>query len=93
MNTKNLGRGLNALLGDDEETVYVPAAGETVSTLAVSQLEPSPFQPRRVFDENAINDLVESVKTKGILQPLLVRRKKGEENKYVQRSKKKRNRR
>lgn len=82
MNTKNLGRGLNALLGDDEETVYVPAAGETVSTLAVSQLEPSPFQPRRVFDENAINDLVESVKTKGILQPLLVRRKNGEENKY-----------
>ena len=83
MSTKNLGRGLNALLGDDDnETSYVPSSGETVNTVALSSLEPSPFQPRRVFDENAINDLVESIKTKGVLQPLLVRRKNGEENKY-----------
>lgn len=83
MSAKNLGRGLNALLGDDEnETVYVPSSGETVNTVPLSALEPSPFQPRRVFDENAINDLVESIKTKGVLQPLLVRRKDDSENKY-----------
>lgn len=82
MNNKNLGRGLNALLGDDDVKEYVPANGETINTLSLSLLEPSPFQPRRVFDEGAINDLVESIKTKGILQPLLVRRKQGEENKF-----------
>ncbi len=83
MSAKNLGRGLNALLGDDDnETVYVPSSGETVNTVSLSSLEPSPFQPRRVFDENAINDLVESIKTKGVLQPLLVRRKSGDADKY-----------
>lgn len=82
MSTKNLGRGLNALLGDDESEAYTPAKGEAVATVSLSDLEPSPFQPRRVFNEEAINDLVESIKTKGVLQPLLVRLKNGEHDKY-----------
>ncbi len=82
MSTKNLGRGLNALLGDDESEAYTPAKGEAVTTVSLSDLEPSPFQPRRVFNEDAINDLVESIKTKGVLQPLLVRLKNGERDKY-----------
>ena len=81
-----LGKGLSVLMGDD-----LPAlASSVVQTEAqlidqivmvmLDLLEPSPFQPRRVFDENALNDLVESIREKGVLQPLLVRpnpKKKG----------------
>ena len=79
MTARNLGRGLNALLGDAEEPAE-QAGG--IQTVALSDLEPSPFQPRRVFDEKAINDLVESIRTKGVLQPLIVRAKNGGDGKY-----------
>ena len=79
MMARNLGRGLNALLGDAEEPAE-QAGG--IQTVALSDLEPSPFQPRRVFDEEAINDLVESIRTKGVLQPLIVRAKNGGDGKY-----------
>ncbi len=79
MTARNLGRGLNALLGDAEESAE-QASG--IQTVALSDLEPSPFQPRRVFDEEAINDLVESIRTKGVLQPLIVRAKNGGDGKY-----------
>lgn len=79
MTSRNLGRGLNALLGDGGET---EEQVQGVKTILLSDLEPSPFQPRRVFDEEAINDLVESIKTKGILQPLIVRVKNGNPDKY-----------
>lgn len=70
-----LGKGLSALMGDDlEETT--PVSGGTVSGItmvAIEDLAPSPFQPRRVFNEEALVDLVSSIKEKGVLQPLLVR--------------------
>lgn len=78
MTTRNLGRGLNALLGEGEPEEQ----SQNVKTVLLSDLEPSPFQPRRVFDEEAINDLVESIRTKGVLQPLIVRLKNGSESKY-----------
>ena len=72
MSAKNLGRGLNALLGETaEENV------QGVKTVSLSDLEPSPFQPRHVFNQEAIDDLVESIRTKGVLQPLIVRLKNG----------------
>ena len=77
-NAKNLGKGLNALLGDDE----INESSDGVKTIPLSDLETSPFQPRHVFNQEAINDLVESIRTKGVLQPLIVRQKKGSENKY-----------
>ena len=70
MSARNLGRGLNALLGDADEPVQQP---QGIKTVLLSDLEPSQFQPRRVFDEEALRDLVESVKTKGVIQPLIVR--------------------
>lgn len=81
---RNLGRGLSALLGDsgvaaaaavlDSGNAPPPgAATRGLRTLATSQLKPGKFQPRRQFDEEAIADLVESVRDKGILQPILVR--------------------
>ena len=78
MTARNLGRGLNALLGEGESEEQ----SQNVKMVMLSDLEPSPFQPRRVFDEEAINDLVESIRTKGVLQPLIVRVKDGAENKY-----------
>lgn len=83
-NEKSLGRGLGALLGDaefnidealnDTPTQPVQAPDDRVD---VNLLFPSPFQPRKDFDEEALNALVESVKEKGVLQPLLVRKKNG----------------
>jgi ParB family chromosome partitioning protein len=77
---KRLGRGLAALLGDSAGPVSVTAAG--VQTLAVADLEPSPFQPRRTMDEEALSELAASISQRGILQPLLVRPKPGVDQKY-----------
>ncbi|MBF0393896.1 MAG: ParB/RepB/Spo0J family partition protein [Alphaproteobacteria bacterium] len=76
MSRASLGRGLSALLGDapDEDAVAtVEAAPRSPRSLPVEQLRPGRFQPRRLFDEAAIAELVESVREKGVLQPLLVR--------------------
>ena len=70
--SRNLGRGLSALLGEENETEQT-SVQNGVKTVAVADLEPSPFQPRHTFDEEALRDLVESVKTKGVIQPLIVR--------------------
>lgn len=76
---KGLGRGLAALLGDEPAIVAAgadPASDRSVTPdriLPVSALKPNPYQPRRHFDEEALGDLVESVRAKGVLIPLLVR--------------------
>ena len=68
-----LGRGLSALMGEDISSETAPVeAGITLVDLDL--LEPSPYQPRRIFDDNCLVDLVASIKEKGVLQPLLVRR-------------------
>jgi ParB family chromosome partitioning protein len=77
---KRLGRGLAALLGDAAVPVSVSAPG--VQTLAVAALEPSPFQPRRAMDEEALGELAASIGQRGILQPLLVRPKPGAPGEY-----------
>lgn len=68
-----LGKGLSALMGDDEETVTSTSIQNGITMVALSDLHPSPFQPRRVFEEDSLIDLVNSIKEKGVLQPLLVR--------------------
>ena len=77
-----LGRGLSALLGEDRPAAAVPpgAASEAASgsgrapqRMPIAWLEPNRFQPRHLFDEQAIADLVASIRRHGILQPLLVR--------------------
>ncbi len=70
---RNLGRGLSALLGDDPVSEAAESAAAP-QRLPVSLLMPSPFQPRHVFDETALEDLTASVAERGVLQPLLVRR-------------------
>lgn len=65
-----LGRGLNALLGDPE----LPAQGEGSVALPISQVEPGLNQPRKRFEQGALDDLEESIRVHGIIQPLTVRR-------------------
>ena len=65
-----LGRGLAALFGDIQEGGA--SAGE-VRTVPIDLIDPNPFQPRTTFDDAALNDLAESIKARGILQPMLVR--------------------
>jgi len=68
---KRLGRGLAALMGDEVVASSVSAPG--VQLLAVDFLEPSPYQPRRAMDDTALDELADSIRARGILQPLLVR--------------------
>ncbi len=68
---RRLGRGLAALLGEVAAPSLVGAP--TVQSLPVELLEPSPFQPRREMDAEALNELSASIAQRGILQPLLVR--------------------
>ena len=72
---KGLGRGLDALLGGDEPSAAKPAAtqSDTQRELAVDQLQPGKYQPRTRMDQDALKELAESIKTQGVIQPILVR--------------------
>jgi len=69
-----LGKGLNALISEDT-VASVEAAAPAVKSptvLPIDKIRPNPKQPRRTFSEAALEDLVASIKEKGILQPVLV---------------------
>lgn len=69
-----LGRGLSALLGDEavQNPQTIPA-DQRGQSLPVEFLAPSPFQPRRIFNQDDITELTASVRERGVLQPILVR--------------------
>ena len=75
-----LGRGLEALLGDDDlnfnlDTINADGFSNLgTALLKVEDLIPSPYQPRTEFNPEALNALVQSIKEKGVLQPLIVRK-------------------
>jgi len=72
----SLGRGLNALLGDNREELVSgapDAGGSGTRLLPVSSLAPHPDQPRRHFDEDALDELAKSIAARGMIQPILVR--------------------
>ncbi|HEY1707283.1 MAG TPA: ParB/RepB/Spo0J family partition protein [Rhizomicrobium sp.] len=80
-----LGRGLSALIGDEA----VPTRGErhdtdgrSVRILPIAFLRPNRFQPRKRFGEEDLRDLTDSIREKGVLQPILVRPIKGEANAF-----------
>jgi ParB family chromosome partitioning protein len=70
-----LGRGLSALLGEAarEEPLTEAERSSGVRTLPVSELEPHPEQPRRFFDDAALDELARSIETRGLIQPIVVR--------------------
>lgn len=73
MNRRGLGRGLDALLGS-AETV---ATSESLMEVPVEQIDVNPRQPRKAFDEASIDELARSLKSAGMLQPVVVRRAPG----------------
>jgi ParB family chromosome partitioning protein len=77
---RGLGRGLSALMADvgidapNNETAATTAIGRSdLQSLAIESVKPNPNQPRRTFEESALRELSESIREKGILQPLVVR--------------------
>ena len=69
---KGLGRGLDALLGGAADFNPAASAGAP-SMLPLAQLQPGKFQPRTRMDEGALNELAASIRTQGVMQPVLVR--------------------
>ena len=90
--SRGLGRGLSALLGEGEEAEAVRADASNaqrasgnrngVQTLPIELIEPNPDQPRKVFTESDLAELADSIATKGLLQPILVRPMRGETERY-----------
>ena len=73
---RGLGRGLSALLGEGEPAQAPPNDADGASRsrlLPVAFLKPNRFQPRRFFDAGELKELADSIKEKGVLQPILVR--------------------
>ncbi|RLQ89665.1 ParB/RepB/Spo0J family partition protein [Planomicrobium sp. Y74] len=66
---KGLGKGINALFPGENLT-----KNETVSQISISDIKANPYQPRKIFDDAALNELAESIKEHGILQPVVVRK-------------------
>lgn len=69
MERKALGKGISALIPEKEEPK------ERIILIPVDQIKPNPFQPRQEFDPEKIQELAQSIKEKGLIQPILVRKK------------------
>jgi len=72
---KGLGRGLSSLIGETKiET--------NINKISISDLVSNKFQPRKIFDEDSLQDLTNSIKERGIIQPIIVRKSSGDNSKY-----------
>ena len=83
METKKraLGRGLEQLFNNEnlnfenfEQKIYENVQNETIVDIDIEELRPNPYQPRHVFDEQALNELAESIKEYGVFQPIIVKK-------------------
>ena len=72
---KGLGRGLSSLIGETKiET--------NINKISISDLVSNKFQPRKIFDEDSLQDLTNSIKERGIIQPIIVRKSSDDNSKY-----------
>ena len=78
---KGLGRGLSALFGD-EKPKDKPQVISKSNTVSISDLSRNPYQPRQYFSEEKLEELANSIKKNGIIQPIAVRPNKSENGKY-----------
>ncbi len=72
---KGLGRGLSSLIGETK-------IENKTNNLSISEIIPNKYQPRKNFDEENLNDLVNSIKERGVIQPIIVRVSNSENSKY-----------
>ena len=83
-NRRALGKGLEQLfdldnlnvnnVGDFEKNIYEDTNHEEIVELDIDDLRPNPYQPRTIFDEDALNELAESIKENGVFQPIIVKK-------------------
>ena len=81
---RGLGRGLSALMSDvtPQADNQQPIQNSAERLIAIEQIYPNPDQPRRTFDDQAMEDLTASISEKGVIQPLIVRRKESETGQF-----------
>ena len=72
---KGLGRGLSSLIGESKVEI-------NINKVSISDLVSNKFQPRKIFDENDLEDLISSIKERGIIQPIIVRKSSDDSSKY-----------
>ena len=72
---KGLGRGLSSLIGETKSEI-------NINKLSISDLLSNKFQPRKIFDEESLENLTNSIKEKGIIQPIIVRKSRDDNSKY-----------
>ena len=72
---KGLGRGLSSLIGDTKVET-------NVNRLSISDLVRNKYQPRKIFKEDSLIELADSIKERGIIQPIIVRKSDEQEDKY-----------
>ena len=75
---KGLGRGLSSLIG---ETKVEPQNNQN-NTVPISDLVPNKYQPRKIFDEVSLEDLTNSIKERGVIQPIIVRKSNNDKSKF-----------
>lgn len=81
---RGLGRGLSALMSDvtTQENVQKTTELNAERKIPIEQIYPNPNQPRRTFDDQAMDDLTASIAEKGVIQPLIVRRKESSNGQF-----------
>lgn len=72
--SKGLGRGIDAFFGDIPELEHTATKDERVQFIPLGEIRPNPYQPRRHFDPVALQELSESIKENGVLQPIILRK-------------------
>ena len=72
---KGLGRGLSSLIGETKTEI-------NINKVSISDLISNKFQPRKLFDEDSLQDLTNSIKERGIIQPIIVRKSSDDNSKY-----------
>lgn len=73
MSSQKLGRGLDALLGEMDEAYKNEATSkESIIELELKNIRPNPFQPRKTFSDESLQELANSIKNDGLLQPIIV---------------------
>jgi ParB family chromosome partitioning protein len=72
---KGLGRGLSSLIGETKNEI-------NIKKLLISDLVKNNYQPRKLFDEESLNELTDSIKERGIIQPIIVRKSNVDRSKY-----------
>lgn len=73
-NNKGLGRGIDALFSDYNTFEEVDEENEKVEEILLKDIRPNPYQPRKTFSEEGLQDLSDSIKVNGVLQPIIIRK-------------------